>query len=206
MKKPAPKLHWLAVPALICCLPLTVAAEVGAAATVRSALLYPLTIQAPDITVSGRVTDETGGGLPGVNVVVKGTTNGAQTDVEGRYTITVPDNATLVVSYVGYTAREIAVGGRTTIDVPLTPDAQSLNEVVVVGYLTQNRQNVTGSVASVSAEDIRRAPVATVNEAIQGRLPGVTVTSSGQPGQASNINVRGIGTLGGTSSSPLYVM
>ncbi|SMB87230.1 TonB-dependent receptor plug [Hymenobacter roseosalivarius DSM 11622] len=205
MKKPVPKLRWLAIPALLCSLPLTVAAEASAAASVRAALPYAV-LQAADITISGRVTDEKGEGLPGVNVVVKGTTNGTQTDVDGRYTITAPDNATLVISYVGYTPRELAVGGRTTIDVPLAPDAQSLNEVVIVGYLTQNRQDVTGSVASVSAEDIRRAPVATVTEAIQGRLPGVTVTSSGQPGQASNVNVRGIGTLGGTSSGPLYIV
>ncbi|MBC6608884.1 TonB-dependent receptor [Hymenobacter sp. BT188] len=206
MKKTVPKLRWLAIPALICYLPLTVAAEANAAASVRAALPLAAIIQAPDVTVTGRVTDEKGEGLPGVNVVVKGTSNGTSTDVDGRYSITVPDNATLVVSYVGYTPREIAVGGRTTIDVPLAPDAQSLSEVVVVGYLTQNRQDVTGSVASVSSEDIRRAPVATVNEAIQGRLPGVTVTSSGQPGQASNVNVRGIGTLGGTSSGPLYIV
>lgn len=205
MKKPVPKLHWLAVPAFLCCLPLTVAAEISAAATVRTALPLTTILQAADITVNGRVTDERGEGLPGVNVVVKGSTNGAQTDVEGRYTLTAPDNATLVFSFVGYTSREIAVGGRTTIDVPLAPDAQSLNEVVVVGYLTQNRQDVTGSVASVSGRDAQRAPVATISEGIQGRLPGVQVINSGVPGQAPLVNIRGLGSING-GSGPLYII
>jgi TonB-linked SusC/RagA family outer membrane protein len=205
MKKPVPKLHWLALPALICCLPLTVAAEVSAAATVRAALPTTAVLQAADITVSGRVTDEKGEGLPGVNVVVKGTTNGAQTDVEGRYTLTVPDNATLVISYVGYTAREIVVGGRTTIDVPLVPDAQALSEVVVLGYTTQNRQNLTSAVSPVDVAAAKRAPVATITEAIQGRTTGVQISNSGTPGQAPIINIRGIGTLGG-GSAPLFVV
>lgn len=203
MKNPVPKPGRFALPALLCCLPL--------AASVTPALAKELPASsesalAPDITVTGRVTDERGEGLPGVNVLVKGTTNGTQTDVNGGYTLTgVPDNATLVFSYVGYAAREFAVNGRTTIDVPLAPDARVMNEVVVVGYLTQERQNVTGSVASVGAEEVRRAPVASVGEAIQGRLPGVTVTNSGAPGQAPNINIRGLGTIA-SGSGPLYVI
>lgn len=207
MKKPIPNLRWLALPALVCCLPLTVAAEASVAASVRVAL-PPIvaTVLAADLTVSGRVTDETGSGVPGVNVVVKGTTNGTQTDTDGRYSITAPDNATLVVSYVGYTAREVAVGGRTTIDVALAPDAKALSEVVVLGYTTQNRQNLTSAVSAVDVLQAKKAPVATITEAIQGRTTGVQISNSGTPGQAPNINIRGIGTLGGSGSSPLYVV
>ncbi|GAB3242462.1 TonB-dependent receptor [Hymenobacter seoulensis] len=186
------------------CLPL--AASVTPALAIATPARLTNTTLAPDLTVTGRVTDEKGQGLPGVNVLVKGTTNGTQTDANGAYTLSgVPDNATLVFSYVGYTAREFAVDGRTTIDVPLAPDSKIMNEVVVVGYLTQKREDVTGSVASVSSQDVRRSPVASVGEAIQGRLPGVTVANSGTPGQAPIVNIRGVGTLG-SGSSPLYVI
>ncbi|WP_324672306.1 TonB-dependent receptor [Hymenobacter sp. GOD-10R] len=204
MKKHVPKLPHLAAPALLCCLaaqPLAAAAGRPADLSNEAALVY---FQA-DGPVSGRVVDEKGAGLPGVNVVVKGTTNGAQTDADGRFTLTAPNNATLVVSFVGYSAQEVAVGGRTSINISLAPDTKTLNDVVVVGYLTQNREQVTGSVATVSGTDVRRAPVATLGEGIQGRLPGVQVTNSGVPGQAPVINIRGIGTLG-SASGPLYIV
>ncbi len=159
-----------------------------------------------EFAVRGRVTDERGGGLPGVSVVIKGTTTGTTTDAEGNYSITSPDgNATLVFSFIGYTSQEVAISNQSTVNVSLVPDVQALSEIVVIGYGTQERTDVTGSVASVSAADLRRAPVATVNEAIQGRVPGVTISSSGQPGQASNINIRGIGSLN-AGSGPLYVI
>jgi len=169
--------------------------------------ITPTSTRSPlaDITVAGRVADEQGQALPGVNVVVKGTTNGAQTNTDGRYSITAPDNATLVFSFVGYTSQEVAVNGRTSVNVSLAPDAQTLNDVVVVGYLTQNRQEVTGSVATVSGTDVRRAPVATLGEGIQGRLPGVQVTNSGIPGQAPVVNIRGIGSIS-SGGGPLYVV
>jgi len=203
MKKNVPKLPQLTVPTLLCCLaaqPLLAAsrpAELAGEAT----LVY---FQA-DGPVSGRVIDEKGGALPGVNVVVKGTSNGAQTDADGRFTLTAPSNATLVVSFVGYTAQEVAVNGRTSINISLAPDTKTLNDVVVVGYLTQNREEVTGSVATVSGTDVRRAPVATLGEGIQGRLPGVQVSSSGVPGQAPNVNIRGIGSIA-SGGGPLYVV
>ncbi|HEX8427829.1 TonB-dependent receptor [Hymenobacter sp.] len=204
MKCPVPKPQHYALPVLLSCLPLAVGAAPALGAELPGSA--PATIVNPDITVTGRVTDEKGEGIPGVNVLVRGTSNGAQTDIEGRYTLSgVPDNATLVFSYVGYTAKEVPVSGRTTIDTPLAPDTKALNEVVVVGYLTQERQNVTGAVSSVTAQEVRRAPVASVGEAIQGRLPGVTVTNSGQPGQAPNINIRGLGTVA-SGSGPLYVI
>ncbi|UOQ71974.1 SusC/RagA family TonB-linked outer membrane protein [Hymenobacter cellulosilyticus] len=143
--------------------------------------------------------------MPGVTVLEKGTTNGVTTDADGRYTLTVGDNATLTFSFVGYLSQDVPVSGRSEVNVALGVDAKLLNDVVVVGYLVQNRQDVTGSVASVSAQEVRRAPVASVGEAIQGRMPGVQVTNSGQPGQAPNINIRGLGTIA-SGSGPLYVI
>ncbi|WP_165822294.1 SusC/RagA family TonB-linked outer membrane protein [Hymenobacter edaphi] len=162
--------------------------------------------RAADITVTGRVRDEKGQGLPGVNVVVKGSSNGTQTDAEGRFSLNVPDNATLVFSFVGYAAQEVALGGRTSVDVALVPDNRALSEVVVVGYLTENRQNVSSSVSSLDVKEATKAPVATTTQALQGRVSGVQVTGSGGPGDAPIVNIRGIGTLGNASSGPLYVI
>ncbi|GAB3237435.1 TonB-dependent receptor [Hymenobacter seoulensis] len=160
----------------------------------------------PDVTVTGRVVDEKGAGIPGVNVIVKGTTTGTQTDADGRYSLTAPDNATLLFSFVGYTAQEVPVSGRTSVNVSLAPDSRALSEVVVVGYLTENRQNVSSAVSSLDVKEANKAPVATATQALQGRLPGVQVTGSGGPGAAPIINIRGIGTLGNASSAPLYVI
>ena len=159
----------------------------------------------PTTVVSGRVTDSKGEGLPGVTVLVKGTQTGTSTDVNGNFSLDAPDNATLVISSVGYASQEIAVAGRTSINVALRDNSQELGDVVVVGYLTQKREDVTGSVASVAAVDVKRAPVATIGEGIQGRLPGVTVATSGVPGQAPVVNIRGLGTLA-SGSGPLYVV
>ncbi|MBO2011300.1 SusC/RagA family TonB-linked outer membrane protein [Hymenobacter negativus] len=166
--------------------------------------LLPTAGAHPAAPITGRVLDEKGEGLPGVTVLVKGTGNGTSTNTAGEFTLDVPTGATLVFSSVGYVAQEVAfTGGPVTVT--LRQDVQQLGEAVVVGYLTQNRQDVTGSVATVSAQDVRRAPVASVGEAIQGRLPGVQVTNSGQPGQAPNINIRGLGTIA-SGSGPLYVI
>lgn len=194
-----------AVPTLLCFLPLVPLAATEAAAAEMASPEY-VRVPAPAQSISGRVIDEKGQGLPGVTVLEKGTANGATTDSDGRYSLTVADNATLTFSFVGYLSQEVPVSGRTTIDISLAPDSKALSEVVVVGYLTQERQNVTGSVASVGAQEVRRAPVASVGEAIQGRLAGVQVTNSGAPGQAPVVNIRGLGTLGGAASSPLYIV
>jgi TonB-linked SusC/RagA family outer membrane protein len=188
---------------LACYLPLAVAAAAPVAA--RAAELSRNTSQ-PNAPITGRVTDEKGEGLPGVTVLVKGTTTGTSTDVNGNFTIDVPTGGSLVISSIGYATQTIAVGSQTTLAVRLAADAQQLSEAVVVGYLTQERQNVTGSVATVGATEVRRAPVASVGEAIQGRLPGVQVTNSGVPGQGPVVVIRGLGSLGGSNSSPLYVI
>ena len=202
MKKPVPKNMWrLLIPAAICCLPLQ---SLVAGATAVSRISHASAAAAGP--VAGRITDEKGAGLPGVNVIVKGTSTGTQTDTDGRYSIDAPEGATLVFSFVGYAAQEAVVGGRSTIDMTLMLDNTALSDVVVVGYLTQDRQNVTSAVSSLNVSEATKAPVATATQALQGRLPGVQVTGGGAPGAAPNVNIRGIGTLGNASSGPLYVI
>jgi TonB-dependent starch-binding outer membrane protein SusC len=159
-----------------------------------------------DITVSGIVTDESNNAIPGANVLLKGTSRGTTTDVEGKFTLNVPDeNAVLVVTFIGYSAQEITVGGQTNINIKLNPDTQQLSEVVVIGYGTQKRSSVTGAVASVSAKDVTALPVPSVGAAIQGRIPGVQVTNNGSPGTTPTILIRGVGSITGISQ-PLYVI
>nr|WP_232064573.1 STN domain-containing protein [Rhodocytophaga rosea] len=144
-----------------------------------------------DIAVSGKVTSETGEGLPGVNVTVKSTTIGTITDVNGNYRLTAPENATLVFSYIGYTTEEIAIGTRTTIDIQMTPDVKALSEVVVIGYGTQERAKVTGAISSISSDEINALPVASLDAALQGRAAGVTITNRGAPGTNPTVRIRG---------------
>ncbi|MCU0451511.1 MAG: SusC/RagA family TonB-linked outer membrane protein [Bernardetiaceae bacterium] len=159
-----------------------------------------------DRTLSGRVTDDTRAGLPGVSILLKGTVRGTTTDVDGRFKLSIPDaGGTLVFSYVGYQTQEVAVTTQSDLNVTLASDIKSLQEVVVVGYGEQKRSDLTGSIASVKSEDIKNLPVRSVTDALQGRVAGVYVTSeSGQPGANSNITIRGAGSLGGVS--PLYVV
>ncbi|MCS6968993.1 MAG: TonB-dependent receptor [Cytophagales bacterium] len=163
-----------------------------------------------DRRITGKVTSASDQSpLPGVNVVVKGTTIGTVTDVEGKYSINVPDNATtLVFSYVGYVTQEIAIGNQTEINVVLQEDVRSLQEVVVVGYGEQRKRDVTGAVASVKAEQIKAVPVMGADQALQGRVSGVQVIqSSGAPGGAVQVRIRGVNTTsGGGANQPLYVI
>ena len=158
------------------------------------------------ITVTGVVSDS-GGPVPGVNVVVKGTTNGASTDFDGRYTINnVPSDGTLVFSYLGFQTQEAQVNGRTSIDVTLEEDAAELEAVVVVGYGTQSVRDVTGSVASVQAEDFNNGNIASPEELIQGKTAGVQITqTSGEPGAGINLRIRGTSSVRG-NNNPLYVL
>jgi len=200
MRKSVPKMQRLLLPAALSCLPLQpLLAHTAAATELREA-----TLAAGPVT--GRIVDEKGQGLPGVNVLVKGSNVGTATNADGRYTIEAPAGATLVFSYIGYTSQEVIVGDRATVDVALAPDAKSLGDVVVVGYLTENRQNVSSSVASLDVKEATKTPVPTVTQALQGRIAGVTVQGTGGPGDAPAITIRGIGTLGNASSGPLYVI
>ncbi|MGI4738125.1 MAG: TonB-dependent receptor [Janthinobacterium lividum] len=162
---------------------------------------------ADNVPVSGRVTQSNGEPLPGVTVVVKGSTLGASTDAQGNFSLNVPDGSVLVFSSVGYGRKEVTVNGATTsLSVSLTEDAQALGEIVVVGYGTQERQNVTGAVASISGRAIASQPVADPAQAIQGRAAGVQVVSnSGQPGGGgTTVSIRGVTSAG--NNAPLYVV
>jgi TonB-linked SusC/RagA family outer membrane protein len=160
-----------------------------------------------EVTVKGTVTDETNSPLPGVNVLVKGSTIGTVTDANGTYTIGVPDeNATLVFSFIGYTTQEVAVNGQTVVNVQMAQDALTLTEVVVVGYGTQKKSDLTGSVGSVKSEDIQERQLPSVSQALAGRVAGVSVSvNSGRPGGQSNVRIRGFSSIS-TSNNPLYVV
>lgn len=157
-------------------------------------------------TVTGTVSDaETGEPLPGVNVLIKGTGTGATTNLEGGYRVQVSDpDAVLVISFIGYTRQEIRVGNQTTINVSLQPDIEQLDEVVVVGYGTQRKADITGAVAIVDAEEMKKFATNDVAQLLQGRAAGVAVTSDGQPGAMPNVRIRGVGTFG--DAQPLYVV
>jgi len=155
--------------------------------------------------VSGVVSDKDGP-LPGVNILEKGTTNGVVSDFDGNYTISnLGENAVLLFSYIGFSTKEISVDGRSAIDLELSEDAAQLDEVVVVGYGTQSRREVTGAIASIQAKDIAQVVTGNPTAALQGKLAGVQVeTFGGQPGGSANVFVRGVGSL--TNSFPLYVI
>ena len=148
-------------------------------------------------TITGSVTDEGGKGLPGVSIQIKGTTRGTTSDADGKFRVVADKGATLVFSFIGYVKQEVVLGDQTTITVTLAPDAQSLNEVVVVGYGTQKKVNLTGSVATVTSKSIESRPVTNVSSALAGLAPGVFVRQgSGKPGSdGATIRIRGTGTL-----------
>jgi len=157
-----------------------------------------------EITVSGTVQDDSGP-LPGVNVVLSDNSKGTSTDFDGKFTLSgVDPQATIVFSYVGFKTVEIPVNNRSTISVDLELDSQSLEEIVVVGYGTQSRSEVTGAISSIDAEQISSLPVTTADQALQGRAPGVNVINSGSPGAAPVVQIRGLGTP--NNNDPLYVI
>ncbi|MCU4176139.1 SusC/RagA family TonB-linked outer membrane protein [Carboxylicivirga sp. N1Y90] len=156
-------------------------------------------------TITGTVTSSEGETLPGVNVFEKGTTNGTVTDFDGKFSLQVSDDATLVVSFIGFTTQEILVDGKSNFDVILQADMTDLDEVVVVGYGIQKKSDVTGAISTVKPEELVKRDVASVDQALQGQMAGVTVTQgSGTPGESPNITIRGLGSLNNTS--PLYVV
>lgn len=156
--------------------------------------------------VSGTVTSSEGDPMVGVTVLVKNSSKGTVTDIDGKYQMEgTSDSDVLQFSFVGYTTVEEAIGNRKVIDVTLAEDAQALDEVVVVGYGTQKRSSITGAVSSVSSKDIKALPVGSVTEAIQGRVPGVAITNGGSPGSSPRVRIRGIGSIS-LGSDPLYVV
>ncbi|WAC13026.1 TonB-dependent receptor [Dyadobacter pollutisoli] len=159
-----------------------------------------------DRTITGTVTGDNKELLPGVSVVLKGTQRGTTTDTEGKYSLVIPDEmeATLVFSFVGSASKEVAVGSKTVVDVTLESDTKALNEVVVVGYGTAKKKDLTGAVAIVNVSELQQQPTSQITSQLQGRASGVTVLGSGQPGEAPQIRIRGINTFG--NNAPLYVV
>ena len=157
--------------------------------------------------VSGIVKDVTGEPVIGVNVSVQGTGNGSITDLDGKFAIpNVKEKDVLIVSYIGYLTQSIPVGKQTSFTITLKEDAQALDEVVVIGYGTVKRRDLTGAIASVKGDEVAANPVSNVAQALQGRLPGVNVVSQdGRPGASVTVRVRGGGSIP-QSNDPLYVV
>ena len=157
------------------------------------------------IKVSGQVVDQNGEALIGATVRLKGAQSGVVTDFDGNFTIDAPANATLLVSYVGYKDREIAVRGRAILNqIQLESDAMMLDQVVVVGYGTQKKADLTGAVSIVNAEELKRVSNSNISTMLEGKVAGVQITSDGQPGADPSVRIRGIGSFG--STAPLYVI
>ncbi len=167
----------------------------------------PSAVEAVAFDVSGTVVDEKGQALPGVNVVEKGTVNGAITDADGNFKLSVADgNAVIVLSFIGYENQEVSLNGRTQLTIAMVPGALTLSEVVVVGYGTEQRALLTGSIGTVKADNIKDLPVPTIDGVLQGQTAGVQVVqNSGTPGGAMSVRIRGISSFNG-SSQPLYVI
>jgi TonB-linked SusC/RagA family outer membrane protein len=182
----------------------------------RSLMLFLLTIGtcfatfAQNSQITGKVTSsDDGSPLPGVNVKVKGTSNGVATTVNGSFKISAPADAVLVISLIGYTTQEVAVGSNTVFNIKLAPDVKTLVEVNVVsiGYGTQKRTDLTGSISSVSAATIAKVPVTSLDQALQGRAAGVQVTNNdASPGGNVSVQIRGVGSLAQNGNAPLYVI
>lgn len=154
--------------------------------------------------ISGRVIDENGEGLPGATIVEKGTTNGTITDIDGQFKIEVSEEASLLISFVGYHTQEVTVGDRTNFDIRLEPDYTSLQEVVVIGYGEQKKADLTGAVSVVDTEELQKRQATTVAEAMQGLATGVNIRGGGQPGSEAQIQIRGLSNF--SNQPPLYVI
>lgn len=159
------------------------------------------------LSLTGVVLDNTGQPLPGANVLEKGTTNGAQTDFDGKFSLEIADeNAVIIISYLGFLTQEIAVNGQTTLTITLQEDTATLDEVVVVGYGTKSKVKVTSAISTVKSTDLTRAPITSFEEGLAGQIAGVQIIqTSGSPGGSSEINIRGVATLT-AGSQPLIVI
>ena len=172
--------------------------------------VYPIPVQASvqqnqTIKVKGQVVDQDGLPLIGVTIRVKDSSTGVVTDLDGNFQVDAPANATLVVSYVGFKDREINVNGRAVIEqIQLEPDDLTLDQVVVIGYGTQKKADLTGSVSIVNADELKRVSHSNISSMLEGKVAGVQITSDGQPGADPNVRIRGLGTFG--STAPLYVI
>ena len=174
-------------------------------AVVLTVVLAVTSAIAAPVVVTGTVTDSSGEPIIGASVLEKGTTNGCSTDIDGKFSLRVEGNKTLVVSYVGMKSQDVKLAGRTDINVTLESGDVMLDDVVVIGYGTMKKSDLTGAVTTVAAENLKKTPAASLDQALQGRAAGVTVNaSSGQPGAAAEVRIRGIGTV--NNSAPIYVV
>ncbi|MFH6981876.1 SusC/RagA family TonB-linked outer membrane protein [Marinoscillum luteum] len=168
-------------------------------------LLTGMLASAQQKIISGTITDEeTGEGLPGASVQIKGTSSGTITDVNGTFQLEASEADILVVSFIGYEPKEVKVGDRSVINLTLGFDVTALEEVVVVGYTSERRKDLTGSVAVVDLEEVKDLPPGNIMKNIQGRVPGVSITSDGSPGSGATVRIRGNGTL--NNNDPLYII
>ena len=169
-------------------------------------LVSSFAVFAQGVPVKGVVTSaEDGQPIPGVSVVLKGTTIGNITDVRGNYSLNIPENSTLVFSFVGMKTQEVPVGIRKVVNIVLAPEQTDIDEVVVVGYGTQKKSLVTGAISKIGNDDLKKTSDMRVTQAIQGKTAGVVISSnSGQPGDQVSIRIRGIGTNG--DAEPLYII
>ncbi|WP_025762965.1 SusC/RagA family TonB-linked outer membrane protein [Dyadobacter tibetensis] len=187
---------------------LLLASPLYAAPSLTPASGTTLTTKAIDKIITGKVTDSsTGDALPGVNVVVKGTSQGTTTGVDGTYRLDVADNSTtLVFSFVGFLSKEVTIGSRSVINLALDSDTKALSEVVVIGYGTAKKSDLTGSVGTVKEDQLKERPAPSLNQALQGKISGVQVNvNSGRPGGRGNVRIRGFSSIN-SSNNPLYVV
>ena len=175
----------------------------GGASMPVSAANANVAISQQSRTVTGVVTDIKGEPLLGVNVIVKGTTNGTITDLDGKFSLEVEPNSILVVSYIGYVSQQIPVTGNS-VKVTLKEDTQNLEEVVVVGYGTQQKKDITGSVAVIDTKELLASSGSSATQQLQGKAAGVYVGASGAPGSQTMVRIRGINTI--NDNGPLYVI
>ncbi|WP_299797581.1 TonB-dependent receptor [uncultured Maribacter sp.] len=154
--------------------------------------------------INGTILDENGSPLPGASVVIKGTSTGTQTDFDGNFIIDAASSDILVVSYIGYITQEVTVNNQTSVNIEMNVDSNVLDEVVVVGYGTQNKYMVTGAISTVSSDDLVKLPTTNAVEALQGKASGLTIINGGSPGSEPTVRIRGIGTLG--NNNPVYVV
>ena len=167
-------------------------------------MLLPLSLLAQEIKVQGVVKDQTGEAVIGATVMQKGTSNGTVTDFDGNFSLSVPAEATLTISYIGFATQDVAVGGKTELQIVLKDDSQTLSEVVVVGYGTMRKSDLTGAVGSLGAKDMQDSPVSNIGQAIQGKIAGLQVVDAGKPGDNVIIKVRGMGSI--NNCDPLVVI
>ncbi|PWK79706.1 TonB-linked SusC/RagA family outer membrane protein [Mucilaginibacter oryzae] len=166
--------------------------------------VFQITRAQNKITINGKVTDARGEALPGVSVSLKGTTTATATNLNGQYIINADDNGILVFSFLGFLTQEVPVNKRTALSITLETNTKSLNEVVVTGYQTERKKDLTGSVAVVDVTDLKKQTVANPMKALQGQVPGVYITGNGAPSSPTTIRIRGIGTL--NNNDPLYII